>query len=190
MGKLYFYYSAMGAGKSLDLIRTAYNYEEKGMSVLVLSPSIDKRYGENIVKSRAGLSRESISISKDVDIINRFDVGLYNCLLVDEVQFFSKNQIKQLYRISWYYDIPVICFGLRADFRLEPFEASAYLLSLADEIKELKTICKCGKKATISARIIDGKVVTSGDQILIGGNESYEAMCKDCFLTIIKKNKE
>jgi len=185
MAKLYFRYSAMNAGKSLHLISTAHNYEERNQNVLILTSSIDDRYGNNIVKSRVGIERNATSVGKDVDILYIFmneqlkkDIS---CVLVDEVQFFTKQHVKQLTEIVDKYDTPVICYGLRSDFQLEPFEGSTYLMAIADSIEEIKTICWCGKKATINARIVDGKITTTGEQVQIGGNESYISLCRKHF---------
>lgn len=185
MAKLYFRYSAMNAGKSLNLISTAYNYEERGQDVLILTSNLDDRYGKNKVKSRVGVEREAISIKPETDVssifINEQLKKNISCVLVDEVQFFNKQQIKQLTEIVDKYDTPVITYGLRSDFRLEPFEGSTYLMAIADEIEELKTICWCGKKATINARVVDGKITTKGEQVQIGGNESYISLCRKHF---------
>jgi thymidine kinase len=195
MAKLFFRYGTMGSGKSLDLLKVAYNYEENGMDVLILTSKIDDRYGHDIVKSRTGISKDAIGISKEENIYEIVDYkrtimeNKVNCVLVDEVQFFSKQHIHQLVKIVDILDIPVICYGLRSDFRLEPFEASKYLMAIADEIEELKTICsECGKKrANVNARFDeDGKIVTKGDKIEIGGNDKYRPLCRKCF-TELKK---
>jgi len=186
----------MGSGKSLDLLKVAYNYEENGMGVLILTSKIDDRYGSDIVKSRTGISKDAIGISKEENIYEIVDYkrtimdNKVNCVLVDEVQFFSKQHIHQLVKIVDILDIPVICYGLRSDFRLEPFEASKHLMSIADELEELKTICsECGKKkATVNARFDEeGKIVTKGDKIEIGGNDKYRPLCRKCFTKL--KNK-
>lgn len=185
MAKLYFRYSAMNAGKSLHLISTAYNYEERGQNVLILTSSLDNRDGTNIVKSRVGIERKAISINNDSNIINIFEkqnnIKNINCVLIDESQFLNEKHILQLTDIVDEYKTPVICYGLRSDFKLKPFEGSIYLMALADSIEELKTICWCGKKATINARIVNGKITTSGNQIQIGGNESYISLCRKHF---------
>ena len=185
MAKLYFRYSAMNAGKSLDLIKCAYNYEERGQNVLILTSSLDNRYGKNKIKSRVGLEKDAISISDTTDIVEIYVESSkqknISCVLVDESQFLKKHHIHQLTEIVDEYNTPVICYGLRSDYRLEYFEGSAYLMALADTIEELKTICTCGKKATINAKFVDGKITTSGEQIEIGGNELYTSLCRKCF---------
>lgn len=183
MAKLYFRYSAMNAGKTLDLLKTAYNYEERGQNVLIFTSSLDNRYGEKKVKSRVGIEKEAIPVDENTDILEIFEnqEKEISCVLCDEVQFFKKKHIKQLTEIVDKHQTPVICYGLRSDFRLEPFEGSIYLMAIADTIEELKTICWCGKKATVNARIVDGKITTVGEQIQIGGNESYISLCRKHF---------
>lgn len=185
MAKLYFRYSAMNAGKSLDLLKTAYNYEERGQKVLIFTSALDNRYGTSKIKSRVGIEKEAISISEDSNIMKIFieksKDSEISCVLCDEVQFYKKHHIEELTEIVDKYDTPVICYGLRSDFRLEPFEGSIYLMAIADIIEELKTVCWCGKKATINARIIDGKITTKGEQVQIGGNESYISLCRKHF---------
>lgn len=185
MAKLYFRYSAMNAGKSLDLLKTAYNYEERGQKVLIFTSALDNRYGTNKIKSRVGLEKDAISIAEDTNILDTFVEKIreekIHCVLCDEVQFYKKHHIKELTEIVDRYNTPVICYGLRSDFRLEPFEGSIYLMAVADIIEELKTVCWCGKKATINARIVDGKITTKGEQVQIGGNESYISICRKHF---------
>jgi thymidine kinase len=191
MAKLFFRYSAMNAGKSLSLISTAYNYEERGQNVLIFTSSLDDRYGKNKVKSRVGVERDAISVKNDTDIsvifINEQLTKNISCVLVDEVQFFTKQQIFQLTEIVDKYDTPVICYGLRSDASQNPFEGSIYLMAIADEIEELKTICDCGKKATVNARIIDGVVVIPQTQVEIGGNDMYKSMCRKCYKKQLNK---
>jgi thymidine kinase len=183
MAKLFFRYSAMNAGKSLDLLKTCFNYEERDQNVLLLTSALDNRYGINKIKSRIGIERDAISICDDTNIIDVFKNSdkKIDCILCDEVQFFKKHHIFELSDIVDNYDIPVICYGLRSDYKLEAFEGSIYLMVIADEIEELKTICHCGKKATVNARIVNGKIITDGEQIIIGGNESYISLCRKCF---------
>ena len=185
----------MGSGKSLDLLKVAYNYEENGMNVLILTSKIDDRYGSDIVKSRTGIGKDAIGISKKDNIheIIEYNNSILNkkisCVLVDEVQFFTKEHIHQLVKVVDDLDIPVICYGLRSDFKLEPFGSTKYLMAIADEIEELKTICaKCGKKkASINARIDEkGKIIMEGKQIEIGGNDKYIPLCRKCFNKIKK----
>ena len=180
MAKLYFRYSAMGAGKSLDLIKVAYNYQERGMKVVLFNSSLDDRFGRDSVVSRTGIKMESWSFDRNTDFIKAAAEHLGEevaCMLVDEAQFLNREQVGQLLEIVDSYRIPVICYGLRTDFMGELFEGSQWLLAWADMIEELKTICWCGKKATMNARIVDGRVVRHGEQIQIGGNESYIALC-------------
>ena len=174
MAKLYFRYGAMGSSKSANALMVQYNYIERGQSALLLKPRMDNRGEEGTISSRAGLSARC-SYIEDLDDI---DVSRFDCLIVDEAQFLSKAQVEKLSDIVDELGIPVICYGLRADFRGELFEGSRCLLSCADTIEEIKTVCWCGKKAMYNARIANGRVVKSGEQILIGGNESYAALCR------------
>lgn len=185
MAKLYFRYSAMGAGKSLDLLKVAYNYKERNKTVLILSSSFDNRFGEGFVASRVGIKEPAIMVNTEDNLclivgnyLNEYDI---DCILVDECQFLKKEQIKQLADIVDDLNIPVICYGLRIDYRGEPFEGSCWLMALADTIEEIKTICHCGKKATMNMRIVDGKAIYEGDQVVVGGNESYVSVCRKHF---------
>lgn len=182
MAKLYFRYGAMGSGKSIDLLKVAYNYEERGQNVLIFTSSIDDRYGIGKVSSRIGIEKEARIIKNDTDVLLVTNIVLLNekidCVLIDEVQFLTKKQIFQLSDIVDYLNVPVICYGLRSDFKLEPFEASKYLMVLADVIEEIPTICWCGKRANVNARILDGKIVKKGEQVQVGGNESYISLCR------------
>jgi thymidine kinase len=188
MAKLHFRYGTMGSGKSLDLLKVAYNYEENGMTTLILTSKIDDRYGMDFVKSRTGIHRDAIGIDLKDDIYNiiEYKQGIMNktisCVLVDEIQFFTVDHIFQLAKIVDKLGIPVICYGLRSSFTLAPFESTKYLMAIADEIEEIKTICSvCGKrKASVNAKIINGKVVSEGKQIEVGGNELYKPMCRIC----------
>jgi len=195
MAKLFFRYGTMGSGKSLDLLKVAYNYEENGMGVIILTSKIDDRYGHDIVKSRTGIGKDATGIGDDDDIyeIIQYKKNIIShridCVLVDEVQFFKKKHIHQLVKIVDVMNIPVICYGLRSDFKLEPFESSKYLMAIADEIEELKTICsECGKKkANVNARFDEnGKIVTQGEKIEIGGNDKYRPLCRRCFSDLKK----
>ncbi len=185
MAKLYFKYGTMGSGKSLELIRVSYNYIERGQNILLLSSSLDTRSGKNIIKSRTGIEMSCISIYEDTDIssifINESLIKNIDCVLIDESQFLKKHHIKQLTEIVDKYNTPVMCYGLRSDYRLEYFEGSAYLMVVSDEIEEIKSICHCGKKSTVNARIKDGKISTRGEQIEIGSNDSYTSLCRKCF---------
>ena len=188
MSKLYFRYGAMNSGKSTNLMQVAYNYEERGMKVLLIKPSTDKKGGDKLV-SRLGVERK-------VDLLINDDQNIYNevkkwqdekykidCILVDEVQFFKAYQIDQLFEIAVCLDIPVICYGLRTDFKMQGFEGSTRLLLLAHSIEELKTICKCGKKAILNGRKINGKFVFEGEQVAIDNidNVEYQSLCGHCY---------
>ena len=194
MSKLYFRYATMGAGKSLDLLKTAYNYEERNKNVLLLTSKFDNRHGLDKITSRVGLSMPAISISDTTDIFQyvklQHSVNEYDCVLIDEVQFLTKKHIWQLTDIVDKLDINVITYGLRIDYRGEPFEGSCYLMALADKIEELKTICEFGDKATMNLRKINGDSVFEGKQISIGGNESYIPVCRKYYKEELnKKNK-
>jgi thymidine kinase len=186
MAKLYFYYSSMNAGKSTALLQASYNYRERGMNTLVLAPTLDDRYGTGLVTSRIGLQSKAVSILPDEDLFARVSSLIVekplHCVLIDEAQFLSKKQVLQLGRISDHLDIPVLAYGLRTDFQGEPFEGSKYLLSIADNLKEIKAICHCGSKATMVIRQDpDGNVITSGKSVEIGGNDRYVSMCRKHF---------
>jgi thymidine kinase len=192
MAKLYFKYGAMGSSKTANALITKFNYEERGMRVWLIKPSIDNRDGADAVKSRIGLYANAYVVTPDKDLIEEYknhkDI---NVIIADECQFLTPDQIDDLRKIVDEYDIPVLCFGLRTDFLTHLFPGSRRLFEVADSISEIKTICTCGKKAIINARIDEnGKVVTEGDQILIGGNDSYVAMCHSCWQQQIKKQKE
>jgi thymidine kinase len=188
MAKLYFYYSAMNAGKSTTLLQSAYNYKERGMDTLIFTAAIDMRYGQGKVFSRIGLSAPAVSFDAELDLFEfarnaKVHHPKLECVLVDEAQFLSKTQVLQLTDIVDKLKLPVLAYGLRSDFLGEPFEGSSYLLILADYISEIKTVC--GKKAIMNTRInADGQVVRAGVQILIGGNLSYIATCRQHFKTL------
>lgn len=187
MAKLYFYYSAMNAGKSTVLLQSSYNYNERGMDTLIFVPHIDNRYGYGKVTSRIGLEAEAIAFAENFSLYNYVVEQLQNnpninCILVDEAQFLTKNQVLELAKITDDLNIPVLSYGLRTDFMGEPFEGSKYLLALADNLVEIKTICHCGRKAIMNLRIDqDGKVLRQGEQVAIGGNESYVSVCRKHF---------
>ena len=191
MAKLYFKYGAMGSSKTANALITKFNYEERGMKVWLIKPSIDDRDGANAVKSRIGLYAEAYVVTPDKDLIEEYkNHSDINVIIADECQFLTPEQIDGLRTIVDEYDIPVLCFGLRTDFLTHLFPGSRRLFEVADSISEIKTICTCGKKAIINARIDEnGKIVTEGDQILIGGNDSYVAMCHSCWQEKIKKQK-
>ncbi len=183
MAKLYFKYGAMGSSKTANALITKFNYEERGMKVWLIKPSIDDRDGVDVVRSRIGLSASAEIITPETDISKVFATHRdCNVIIADECQFFTEGQIDQLRKIVDTLNIPVLCFGLRTDFLTHMFEGSRRLFEVADSISEIKTICSCGKKAIVNARIDpEGRVVTSGGQILIGGNDAYVAMCHTCW---------
>lgn len=187
MAKLYFYYSAMNAGKSTVLLQSAYNYQERGMDTLLFTPSIDLRYGYGKIHSRIGLDAQAIAFDQQFNLYAYVQAQLASnpklkCVFVDEAQFLTKQQVMQLTQIVDELNLPVLAYGLRSDFLGEPFEGSKYLLILADNLHELKTICHCGKKAIMNMRIDeDGNPVKAGEQIQIGGNERYVSTCRKHF---------
>ena len=183
MAKLYFKYGAMGSSKSAQALITQFNYEERGMTVWLIKPSIDDRDGANIVKSRVGLFREADVIAPEDDLLSRYHVaGHKDVIIADEAQFLTPQQIDQLRQIVDEADIPVLCFGLRTDFLTHLFPGSQRLMELADSITEIKTICSCGAKATVNARLDpQGNVLTQGSQVFLGGNDRYVAMCHRCW---------
>ena len=174
MAKLYFRYGAMGSSKTANAIMVQYNYKERGQKVLMLKPQLDNRDGERTVMSRCGLKTECAFVEE----LPGLDVSGYDCLIVDEAQFLTKEQVQRLVAIVDEQNIPVICYGLRADFQGNLFEGSHWLMAWADTIEEVKTICWCGRKATCNARVFNGKVVKEGDQILLGGNSQYVSLCR------------
>ena len=191
MAKLYFKYGAMGSSKSAQALITQFNYEELGMTVWLIKPSVDDRDGANIIRSRIGLQREAQVIHPDEDIIATFArAGHADVIIADEAQFFSPEQIDQLRTLVDERDMPVICFGLRTDFLTHLFPGSRRLFEVADSLTEIKTVCACGHKATVNARIAGGRIVTEGEQVFLGGNESYVAMCYKCWQEKIKKQRE
>ena len=174
MAKLYFRYGAMGSSKTANAIMVQYNYHERGQRALMLKPRLDNRDGNRLVGSRSGLTAPCAYVEE----LEGMDLSGYDCLIVDEAQFLKKEQVQQLVDIVDGAGIPVICYGLRADFQGNLFEGSTWLMAWADTIEEIKTVCWCGRKATFNARVMDGRVVRSGEQILLGGNESYVALCR------------
>lgn len=186
MAKLYFYYSSMNAGKSTALLQSSYNYIERGLRTLVMSPSLDDRYGEGKVTSRIGISANATVFTQNADIYAMVEeenkANRLDCVLIDEAQFLTRAQVFDLCKICDELSIPVLAYGLRTDFRGEPFEGSKYLLAWADNLKELKAICHCGKKATMVVRQdASGKTVTNGEQVEIGGNDRYVSLCRQHF---------
>lgn len=192
MAKLYFKYGAMGSSKSAQALITQFNYEELGMTVWLIKPSIDTRDGADIIKSRIGLARSAQIITPEQDIVKEYaKAGRHDVIISDEAQFFTPEQIDQLREIVDFEDIPVLCFGLRTDFLTHVFPGSKRLLELADSITEIKTVCACGRKATVNARIDEnGRVITHGDQVFLGGNDSYVAMCHRCWKKSIRQQED
>jgi len=186
MAKLYFYYSSMNAGKSTALLQSSYNYKERGMDTLVLTPMLDDRYGAGKVTSRIGIDAEATVFRRDDDLYALAE-GLHkqdalHCVLIDEAQFLTRDQVFELSDVTDKLNIPVLAYGLRTDFQGEPFEGSKYLLAWSDNLKELKAICHCGSKATMVLRMDgDGNAVTEGSQVEIGGNDRYISMCRKHF---------
>ena len=182
MAQLYYRYSTMNAGKSIELIKVAYNYEERGKRVLVLTPSVDDRHGVGVIASRIGVTREAIAVNEETNILELFmkenKKSPIDCVLVDECQFLKKHHVQELVEIVDSCDTPVLAYGLKNDFKNELFEGSYYMLVYADKIEEIKTICWCGRKATMVARIVDGKFVKTGEQIVVGGNDMYISLCR------------
>jgi thymidine kinase len=186
MAKLYFYYSSMNAGKSTALLQSSYNYRERGMNTLILAPDFDDRYGVGKVTSRIGLESVATTFGSDEELfrlIRARDLeSPLHCVLVDEAQFLSKEQVHQLGEVTDELNIPVLAYGLRTDFQGEPFEGSKYLLAWADSLVELKAICFCGSKATMVIRLdSEGNAVAQGTQVEIGGNDRYVSMCRKHF---------
>ena len=183
MAKLYFKYGAMGSSKSAQALITKFNYEEKGMTVWLIKPSVDTRDGADLIRSRIGLEAHAQIITPEQDIAAEYRAaGRHDVIITDEAQFFTPAQIDQLRQIVDEEEIPVLCFGLRTDFLTRFFPGSQRLMELADSLTEIKTVCACGRKATVNARIDgSGRIVTSGGQILLGGNDSYVAMCHRCW---------
>ena len=193
MAKLYFKYGAMGSSKTAQALITKYNYEENDLKVWLIKPSADTRDGKQILRSRIGLEAEVEVIPPDMDILARFDEtrrGSCNVIIVDECQFLTEQQIDELRAIVNDRNVPVMCFGLRTDFQTKLFPGSRRLMELADEIQEIKTICDCGAKATVNARIdASGHIITQGAQVVLGGNDSYIAMCHKCYIRGIRENR-
>jgi len=193
MAKLYFKYGAMGSSKTAQALITRYNYEENDMSVWLIKPSADTRDGADILRSRIGLQAQVDVMTPDMDVYQRFyqrNSQPCDAVIVDECQFMTPAQIDQLRAIVDDYDIPVMCCGLRTDFQTRLFPGSLRLMELADCIEEIKTMCDCGCKATVNARISDGYIVTEGAQVQLGGNDSYIAMCHRCYIKGIREHKK
>ncbi len=186
MAKLYFYYSAMNAGKSTSLLQSSYNYQERGMRTLLLTPAIDDRFESGTITSRIGLKAAASIFKPGIDLFDLIHTehqsAPIGCVMVDEAQFLDRAQVEQLGLVTDELNIPVLAYGLRTDFQGEPFEGSKYLLAWADNLKEIKAICHCGRKATMVLRVDQaGKVIEEGDQIEIGGNDRYVSVCRRHF---------
>ena len=186
MASLFFYYSAMNAGKSTLLIQSSHNYQERGMQTLILTPALDNRFGQGKVTSRIGLEAEAATFSDKDDVLafarKKLENGPLHCVLVDEAQFLTREQVLQLTDIVDALGIPVLAYGLRTDFKGDLFPGSQHLLAWADKLVELKTICHCSNKATMVVRLdAEGKAIHDGDQVEIGGNDRYLSLCRKCF---------
>ena len=193
MAKLYFKYGAMGSSKTAQALITKYNYEENDLDVWLIKPSADTRDGQQILRSRIGLEAVVEVIPPEMDVYGRFQetqLGKCNVIIVDECQFLTEEQIDQLRAVVNDFNIPVMCFGLRTDFQTRLFPGSLRLMEVADTIQEIKTICDCGAKATVNARIDgNGHIVTEGAQVVLGGNDAYIAMCHKCYIRGIRERK-
>lgn len=190
MAQLYFYYSAMNAGKSTSLLQSAYNYQERGMHAVIVTAALDNRYGKGKVASRIGLEADAMLFHKTTDLFQQLSDTHNNkfvdCVFIDEAQFLTKEQIKQLINIVDDLNIPVLAYGLRTDFLGDTFEGSHYLLAWADKLVELKTVCHCGRKANFVTRLDEsGQAICHGDQIEIGGNDRYESVCRKHFKSLV-----
>lgn len=193
MAQLYFYYSAMNAGKSTALLQSAYNYKERGMHVEIFTAALDDRYGRGKVSSRIGLHADAHLFQAETELFEAINAlhtaSSMNCVFIDEAQFLSKEQVKQLCKVVDELNIPVLAYGLRTDFLAETFAGSHYLLAWADKLVELKTICHCGRKANfVVRRDENGRVVREGEQVQVGGNDSYESMCRKHFAELVWEN--
>lgn len=185
MAKLYFRYGAMGSSKTANALMVQYNYQERGLVAVLMKPEVDTRDGKNIIKSRIGLEANSIVMPKYMSVSNilldykeQNNIDTIHAVIIDEAQFLTKIQVNQLCEIVDNWNIPVICYGLRTDFKGELFEGSQWLLAWADTIEEIVTVCWCEKKATMNLRMSNGKPVFHGEQVLLGGNEAYVAVCR------------
>ena len=192
MAKLYFKYGAMGSSKSAQALITKFNYEERDMSVWLIKPSVDTRDGADVIRSRIGLEARARIITPEENIIEAYRAaGKHDVIIADEAQFFTPEQIDQLRELVDEDDLPVLCFGLRTDFLTHFVPGARRLMELADSLTEIKTVCSCGRKATVNARIdAEGKIVTEGSQVMLGGNDSYMAMCHQCWMQRIREQKK
>ena len=191
MAKLYFKYGAMGSSKSAQALITKFNYEELGMTVWLIKPSTDTRDGADLIRSRIGLEAHAQIITPEQSIVKAYrEAGRHDVIIADEAQFFTPEQIDDLRTLVDEDDLPVLCFGLRTDFLTHFFPGARRLMELADSLTEIKTVCACGRKATVNARIDgNGRIVTQGDQVFLGGNDSYIAMCHQCWMKQIREQK-
>ena len=190
MSKLYFRYGAMNSGKTTALLQVAHNYEEKGMHPIIIKPLIDTK-GNNKVISRIGIEREvNYLIAPDCNIEVNLNLVGVDAIIVDEAQFLTREQVEQLYRITKYYNVPVLCYGLRCDFQMQGFPGSTRLLEIADSLEELKTICSCGRKATQNLRLINGKPVFEGEQVEIDNQNDikYDSVCGRCYFDLQRRS--
>ena len=192
MAKLYFKYGAMGSSKSAQALITQFNYEELGMTVWLIKPSTDTRDGADIIRSRIGLQRSAQIITPEQNILEEYrKIGARSVVIADEAQFFTPEQIDQLRELVDSEDVPVLCFGLRTDFLTHFFPGARRLMELAASITEIKTVCACGRKATVNARIdANGRIITHGAQVFLGGNDSYVAMCHKCWIDRIREQED
>ena len=182
MAKLYFKFGAMGSSKTANALMTKFNYEEKGKKVWLIKPALDNRDGDAILRSRIGLEAEADVIKNDDSLLELFHKGDADVIICDEAQFLTEEQVDELRLIVTDYNVPVLCFGLRTDFLTHLFPGARRLFELADSITEIKSICRCGSKATVNARFdAEGNIQTEGEQVMIGGNDSYESMCWSCY---------
>ena len=189
MAKLYFKYGAMGSSKSAQALITKFNYEERDMTVWLIKPSVDTRDGADLIRSRIGLESRARIITPEENIVEAYHAaGRHDVIIADEAQFFTPEQIDQLRQLVDEEDLPVLCFGLRTDFLTHFFPGARRLMELADSLTEIKTVCSCGRKATVNARIDEkGRIVTEGSQVMLGGNDSYMVMCHQCWMRRIRE---
>ena len=192
MAKLYFKYGVMGSSKSAQALITKFNYEEQGMTVWLIKPSIDTRDGADVIRSRIGLEAKAQVITPEQNIEEAYHAaGKHDVIIADEAQFFTPEQIDQLRELVDLENLPVLCFGLRTDFLTHFFPGARRLMELADSLTEIKTVCACGRKATVNARIDEtGRIITQGDQVMLGGNDSYVAMCHQCWKRKIREQQD
>jgi len=189
MAKLYFRYSTMGAGKSLDLLKTAYNYEERDKNIQLFTSNLDNRYGTGKITSRVGISKDAICFDESTNIFEYVSENCFacECVLIDEGQFLTKSQVWQLTDIVDELDCDVIVYGLRSDFKGDPFEGSVYLMTLSDDISEVKSVCKYGGDASMNMRMLDNTPIFDGNKVMIGGNDSYLPVCRTYYKKMKKK---